>query len=135
MNEYLNPYGIQNPMLVPKHKIRQCDGESGAKNMVMGPDSQEIFIDSTAPLIWMVVTDENANKVSVNGFRIEPYIPEPEPDLKMLLARIDKLEEMIANGHSKPNAGDAPTKFGKRPDSKWNNESNRAGVQNDQSGN
>lgn len=57
-------------------------------------------MDSDAPMVWFVATDENANKVTVSGFKIEPYVPEPEPDLKAIMARMEKLEEMIANGQS-----------------------------------
>lgn len=57
-------------------------------------------MDSEAPLVWFAATDENANKVTVSGFKIEPYVPEPEPDLKAIMARMEKIEEMIANGQS-----------------------------------
>ncbi len=64
-------------------------------------------MDSEAPLVWFAATDENANKVTISGFKIEPYVPEPEPDLKAILARMEKIEEMIANGQS--NARSAAT--------------------------
>lgn len=102
----LSPYGMIgspnpiNPMFLPRTSVRQAAGEKGVRSMPMGPNSQEIFMDSEAPLVWFAATDENANKVIVNGFKIEPYVPEPEPDLKAIMARMEKLEEMIANGQS-----------------------------------
>lgn len=69
-------------------------------------------MDTDAPLVWFVMTDENANKVTVSGFKIEPYVPEPEPNVKELLERIDKLEEMIAHGQS--DAGTASTQQSKQ---------------------
>lgn len=100
----LSPYGMIgspnpiNPMFLPRTTVRQAAGEKGVRAMPMGPNSQEIFMDSEAPMVWFVATDENANKVTVSGFKIEPYVPEPEPDLKAILARMEKIEEMIANG-------------------------------------
>ena len=105
----LSPYGMIgspnpiNPMFLPRTTVRQAAGEKGVRAMPMGPNSQEIFMDSEGPLVWFVATDENANKVTVSGFTIAPYVPEPEPDLKAIMARMEKLEEMIANGQS--NAG------------------------------
>ena len=102
----LSPYGMIgspnpiNPMFLPRTTVRQAAGEKGVRAMPMGPNSQEIFMDSEAPMVWFVATDENANKVTVSGFKIEPYVPEPEPDLKAILARMEKIEEMIANGQS-----------------------------------
>ena len=109
----LSPYGMIgspnpiNPMFLPRTTVRQAAGEKGVRAMPMGPNSQEIFMDSEGPLVWFVVTDENANKVTVSGFTIAPYVPEPEPDLKAIMARMEKLEEMIANGQS--NAGPVST--------------------------
>lgn len=100
----LSPYGMIgspnpiNPMFLPRTAVRQASGEKGVRAMPMGPNSQEIFMDSEAPMVWFVATDENANKVTVSGFKIEPYVPEPEPDLKAIMARMEKLEEMIRNG-------------------------------------
>lgn len=102
----LSPYGMIgspnpiNPMFLPRTAVRQASGEKGVRAMPMGPNSQEIFMDSEAPMVWFVATDENANKVTVSGFKIEPYVPEPEPDLKAIMARMEKLEEMIRNGQS-----------------------------------
>lgn len=120
----LSPYGVIgspnpiNQMFLPRTTVRQASGEKGVRAMPMGPNSQEIFMDSEAPLVWFVMTDENANKVSVNGFTIEPYVPEPEPDFKSLMARMEKLEAMI-NGQS--NVGPA-TQQQKQP---YNNANRR----------
>ena len=117
MNE-LSPYGPFsgqnpiNPMFLPRTTVRQASGEKGVRAMPMGPNSQEIFMDTDAPLVWFVMTDENANKVTVSGFKSEPYVPEPEPNVKELLERIDKLEEMIAHGQS--DAGAASTQQSKQ---------------------
>ena len=122
----LSPYGMIgspnpiNPMFLPRTTVRQAPGEKGVRAMPMGPNSQEIFMDSEAPLVWFVVTDENANKVTVNGFKIEPYVPEPEPDLRSIMDRMEKLEEMILNGQS-----NARTAAPVQQQQSYNNSNNR----------
>lgn len=105
MYDVPSPYGMNininpaNQMFLPRVTVREVEGEQGARNVQMGPNSSEVFIDKTANRVWLVVTDDKCNKTSVSGFTITPYVPEPEPDMHDIMRRLEKIEEAI-NGKS-----------------------------------
>ena len=105
MYDMPSPYGMNininpaNQMFLPRVTVREVEGEQGARNVQMGPNSSEVFIDKTANRVWLVVTDDKCNKTSVSGFTIAPYVPEPEPDMHDIMRRLAKIEEAL-NGKS-----------------------------------
>lgn len=80
---YSNLYGTQ--------QIVRVNGENGARTYQMMPNSSALLLDETAPLVWLAQTD-GAGYKTVTPFKIEPYVPEPEPDFKDILKRIERLE-------------------------------------------
>lgn len=80
---YGNLYGTQ--------QIVRVNGENGARTYQMMPNSSALLLDETAPLVWLAQTG-GAGYKTVTPFKIEPYVPEPEPDFKDILKRIERLE-------------------------------------------
>lgn len=86
-------------------QIVHVNGENGARayNMPM-PNSSVLLLDENDPIVWLVMTD-GAGYKTVTPYHIEPFVVEPEPDLKSLLTRIENLEERINESyheHSEP---------------------------------
>lgn len=80
-------------------QVIRVNGENGARAYQMNPNSSAILLDESAPLIWFKQTD-GAGYPTITPYKIEPYVPEPEPDIKSLLERIQKLEERFDEGKS-----------------------------------
>lgn len=84
------------PMYQPSYsqQIIRVNGEGGARAFQMMPSSSALLLDESAPIVWLKQTD-GAGYPSLTPYRIEEYVPEPQPDLKELLKRITRLEGMI----------------------------------------
>ncbi len=80
---YNNFYGGQ--------QIVRVNGENGARTYQMLPNSSALLLDETAPLVWLAQTD-GAGYKTVTPYKIEPYTPDPVPDFKDILSRIERLE-------------------------------------------
>lgn len=88
-------YGYNN---VYTQQVVKVNGENGARAYQLPANSSALLLDETAPLVWLKQTD-GAGYPTITPYKIEPYVPEPEPDFRTLETRIAKLEELI-NGKS-----------------------------------
>lgn len=85
----------QYPYNVPQHsEVIRVNGENGARAYQLMPNCSALLLDETAPLVWLAQTD-GAGYKTVTPYKIEPYQPEPAPDLNALIDRIAKLEERL----------------------------------------
>ena len=93
MYEY--PYGVQPFQLPPqKTSVKRVSGEQGVDMFRMAPDSSELLLDETAPIIWLVTTDSAGYKTKY-PYDIKPHEPEPKPDMKSLDERFSAIDERI----------------------------------------
>lgn len=60
----------------------------------MMPNSSVLLLDSTAPIVWLAQTD-GAGYKTLTPYRIEPYTPEPVPDMKTVISKLERLEALI----------------------------------------
>lgn len=86
-------YNNQYFPMYPQQIVR-VNGENGARTYQLPPNSSALLLDDTAPLVWLVQTD-GAGYKTVSPFSISQYEPEPQPDFKMLMDRLTRLEERI----------------------------------------
>ena len=77
-----------------RREIVRVNGRNGAEAFRMAPNSSCLLLDETAPLVWLCQSD-GAGYHTATPYLIEPYVPEPEPDLREILDRLKRLEEMI----------------------------------------
>ena len=75
-------------------QIIKVSGENGARAYQMMPNSSALLLDETAPLIWLKETD-SVGYPTLNAFKIEPYVPEPQPDFNELMKRLTSIEERL----------------------------------------
>ena len=86
-------------------QVIQVNGENGAHAYQMYANSSALLLDANNPIVYLVVTD-GAGYKTVTPYKIEPYVPEPQPDYNSLLERIGKLEEALSNGKSNYSTND-----------------------------
>ena len=86
----------QVPSLEPRYEVIKVNGEAGARNFRMGPNSNALLLDETAPIIWYVQTD-GTGYLTVTPFDITPHQVQAPINLNDLSERVSKLEEAIAN--------------------------------------
>ena len=86
----------QMPSLAPRYEVIKVNGEAGARNFRMGPNSNALLLDETAPIIWYVQTD-GTGYLTVTPFDITPHQVQAPINLNDLSERVSKLEEAIAN--------------------------------------
>lgn len=57
---------------LPKYEVIKVNGEAGAKNFHMGPNSSSLLLDETAPIVWFVQTD-GTGYLTATPFDITPH--------------------------------------------------------------
>ena len=80
----------------PHYEIIQVNGRAGAENFRMGPNSNYLLLDNSAPIIWLVKTDGSGLLTAI------PYDytlhQEAQPiDVNALALRVQQLEEELNN--------------------------------------
>lgn len=103
------------PMYMPKtvrpaqQDITSVNGRAGAEAYAMGPNSKALLLDTTAPVVWLKVTD-GAGYATLDGYDLVPHVEKtPEDaakdlyaDLDARLKKIETFMEVIANGKPDP---------------------------------
>ena len=101
------------PSYLPKREVEYVEGENGAQNVAMGPNSSGLFLDRNENVLWVVATDQNGGKSLVKGYHIgEEYVP-PKPvtlddlmaQMKSMNERLNKMEDMNNGQHNFKSSG------------------------------
>ena len=99
----MNPnYGRMNPSMgtynymppAPRYEVIKVNGEAGAKNFRMAPNSNALLLDETAAMIWFAQTD-GTGYLTVTPYDIIPHQQVPPVDINNLAARVQQLEDVI----------------------------------------
>ena len=99
-------YNIYQNYQPQPQQIVKVNGENGARTYQISANSSALLLDENEPLVWLIQTD-GAGYKTVTPYKIEPYVVEPEPDLKHILERLERLEGVIYESnftktHSEP---------------------------------
>lgn len=100
INNYWNPNTAFSPYMnnarftppAPHYEVIKVNGEAGANNFRMAPNSSALLLDETQPIIWYAQTD-GGGYLTITPFDITPHKQTPPVDLNNLLERVNKLEE------------------------------------------
>lgn len=106
----VNQSAQSSPLLFPRMQIMQVDGENGARNAAIGPDSSCLALDRTYKnglLVWFIQTDQAGNKVTVTDYDMTPHVHEEPPDFSKLQSL---METMAAKLDQQTTAYDELTK-------------------------
>lgn len=95
---------FQNQNILPQQQIVQANGKASIDALRMAPNSSILIMDTTAPLVWMCVSDGIGN-VSATPYDITAH-KEPEPvDANTIDARLSAIERTLTEVlHGKSNA-------------------------------
>lgn len=86
---YNNPY-----MPAPHYELVKVNGEAGAKNFKMAPNSAALLLDETAPIVWLVQTD-GSGLLTPTPFDIIAHQQPQQIDINNLALRVAQLEERL----------------------------------------
>ena len=98
-NGFNNPFGygsFNNGSQLQRYQIERVNGADEVNKFQMLPNSETILLDTTAPLVWLVQTDNFGNKTTA-PFTITPYTPPKPVDVSDLVAEIKALREELEN--------------------------------------
>lgn len=85
---------------LPHYEVVRVNGEAGANNFQMAPNSSTILVDNTNPnLIWLVQTD-GAGYLTAIPYDVMPHQVQPQINLNELADRVKHLEDIYANFNS-----------------------------------
>ena len=73
-----------------KSEVVRVNGQNGANAYQLASNSSILLLDETAPIIWLKTTD-GAGYATVTPYKIEPYTPEREGRMRILLFSQDPL--------------------------------------------
>lgn len=108
MNPYynaFNPYqmGQHNAPTLQQQQIIQVNGKASVDTIQLAPNSSVLLMDTTAPMVWMCVSD-GVGKVSATAYDIKVHEEKPPVDVATMEERISKLEKIISEMEEKQNA-------------------------------
>lgn len=93
----------------PRYEIIKVNGEAGARNFRMAPNSNALLLDETAAIIWFAQTD-GTGYLTVTPYSIAPYQPAPQVNIDDLATRVAQLEEIVNNAQSNTITNKQPRK-------------------------
>ena len=84
---------------LPAQQIIQVSGRQSVETMQMAPNSSVLVMDTTAPIVWMCVSD-GVGRVTATPYDIAEHHDAPAPDsvearLAALEANIKRMEDML----------------------------------------
>lgn len=123
LNPYQLNYGFypnQNQNVLPQQQIIQVNGKASVDTMQLAPNSSLLALDSTAPIVWMCISD-GIGKVTATPYDIFVHKDEPKPDISNIEKRILAIENTLA---------EMEKKYDKPYDSKSKQRQNYAGGSN-----
>ena len=91
-----NPYsyGFQ-PNTLPQQQIIQVNGKASVDMMQLAPNSSVLVMDTSAPIVWMCVSD-GLGKVTATPSDISVHKEVPPPDMNTIEQRLSAIESAIA---------------------------------------
>ena len=102
MQQYMQPSTPQTNKLPPQ-QILQANGKASIDAIQMSPNSSVLILDSTAPIIWMCISDGLGN-VSKSPYDIFPHKDKTPLNLDTLEQRLAVLEDSIRRMEVRTNA-------------------------------
>lgn len=106
------------PNQLPQQQIIQVNGKASVDTMQLAPNSSLLAMDTTAPIVWLCVSD-GIGKVTATPYDIVAHKEEPPVNISNVEERLSAIEHKISEMEVRHNAkSNAP-----KPKSKQNNAS------------
>ena len=105
MYQYQMPYMAQTPQtqpnifnqqqnVLPQQQVIQVNGKSSVDALRMAPNSSVLLMDTTAPMVWLCVSDGLGN-VTSQPYDISKHQDKPQVDINTLEQRIANIEAKL----------------------------------------
>ena len=110
-------YSFQ-PTILPPQQVYTANGKDSIKAIRLSPNSSVYVMDTTAPIIWLCVSDSLGNVTSTPydvKEHIEP-IPCENQGIEDRLAALEENIKKLMEGNHESNVGTAKPKQNSRPD-------------------
>lgn len=93
-----NPYmqGIMGNRTPQSIHVDQVDGEQGARELPMPPNSEKLVLDKTGEMIWLIKTDTYGMKYLIDPYDIKPHKTQQATQFEAMDARLAKLEAILS---------------------------------------
>ena len=108
-NPYNNPY-YQQPThapIFPQQQIIQVNGKASVDTIQLAPNSSLLAMDTTAPIVWMCISD-GVGKVTSTPYDIVIHKEKPPVDISAIEQRLNTIEAAIIEMEDKINAANKP---------------------------
>lgn len=89
---------------LPQQQIIQVNGKASVDTIQLAPNSSVLLMDTTAPIVWMCVSD-GVGKTSATAYDIIIHKDKPPIDVESIEQRISKVEKIISEMEGKLNNG------------------------------
>ena len=100
-NPYMNQPQAQMPIL-PQQQIIQVNGKASIDTLQLAPNSSLLAMDTSAPIVWMCVSD-GIGKVTSTPYDIVVHKDEPPVDVKSIESRVAAVEASVLRLEDKLN--------------------------------
>lgn len=90
------------PNVLPQQQVVQVNGKASVDAIRMSPNSSILLMDSTAPMVWLCVSDGLGN-VTSTPYDIAVHQDLPPVDMSELEARVANIENIVAKMGEKNN--------------------------------
>ena len=113
-------YNYFQPNILPPQQVLQANGKTSVDSIRLSPNSSVFVMDTTAPLIWLCVSDSLGN-VSATPYDIKPH-EEPKTEEKQgieerLAALEENIRKLMENNRNESNAVTVKQKQNNKSDS------------------
>ena len=98
----INPFGYVQPNIPQQQQITQVSGKASVDTIQLAPNSSLLAMDTTAPIVWMCVSD-GVGKVTATPYDITVHQEKPPVDISSVEQRLDNIEKNIKELESKLN--------------------------------
>ena len=113
-----NPYQMNTNKLPPQQAL-QANGKASIDAIQMSPNSSALVMDTTAPIIWMCVSDSIGN-VTSTPYDITPHVDKPPISIDSIEERLNIIENTLKKMEVNANAKPYDTEFdAKQNDTKY----------------
>ena len=94
--------------ILPAQQVLQVNGKASVDSIQMAPNSSVLVMDTTAPIVWLCVSD-GVGRVTATPYDVSKHIDPPAPDsVEARLGAIeDALKRMEERFYVKPDDADA----------------------------
>ena len=82
-------------MPLPQRQVEQVNGKESLDRIQMAPNSSMLVMDTTAPLVWLCVSD-SVGSITKTAYDITLHKDAPPVDVGSLDSRVAALEAAIA---------------------------------------